>query len=123
MALATTILGIALAAAVPAAGDGAGLTDPTRPVDYLPASARAQPLPEELIDWRLTAVRIGATDRSAVLNGKVVRAGDSVGRARVLEINPGIVTVEFDRRQVEVRLHAAGVKTKTKANSETSVKP
>lgn len=123
MGTTTAIIAIALAATVATAGEGAGLTDPTRPVDYLPASARTQVLPEELIDWRLTAVRIGATDRTAVLNGKVVRAGDSVGRATVTEINPGIVTVELDRRLVQVRLHGAGVKTPTKANSETSVNP
>lgn len=111
------ISGITLAAAL--AGDTGSLPDPTRPVDYLPASAQAQPLPGELIDWRLTAVRIGREDRSAVLNGKVVHAGESVGRARIIEIRPGAVLVEFDRKQLEVRLH--GVPVKKQITDKTSI--
>jgi hypothetical protein len=103
--------GITLIAAL--AGDPGSLTDPTKPVDYLPASALAQPLPDELVDWRLTAVRIGKEDRSAVLNGKVVRAGDAVGRARVLEIKPGIVVVDFDRKRLEIRMFGAEFKKPT----------
>ena len=100
--------GLAVAAVTAAPPDA--LTDPTKPVDYLPPSAQAQLLPDEMANWHLTAVRIGKDDRSAVLNGKVVRAGDAVGRARVMEIKPGIVVVEFDRKQVDVRLYGAGVK-------------
>ncbi len=105
------------------ADDAGALTDPTKPVDYLPASALAQPLPDELVDWRLTAVRIGKDDRSAVLNGKVVRAGDAVGRAKVLEIKSGTVVVELDRRQVEVRLYGTWVKKQSTRNMESSVQP
>lgn len=112
---------VGMAAAAVLATDSGTLTDPTRPVDYLPASALAQPLPEELVDWRLTAVRIGKDGSSAVLNGKVVRAGDVVGRARVLEIKPGIVVVDFDRKRLEVRLHGAGVKKQTAQKSALPV--
>ena len=113
--------GLAVAAVTAASPDA--LTDPTRPVDYMPASARAQPLPDEMANWHLTAVRIGKDDRSAVLNGKVVRAGDAVGRARVLEIKPGIVVVEFDRKQVDVRLYGVGVKKQSTGKTENPVKP
>ena len=109
MASLTWMAGLAVATAL--AADSDMLVDPTKPVDYLPASALAQP--DELVDWRLTAVRIGKDGSSAVLNGKIVRAGDVVGRARVLEIKPGIVVVDFDRKRLEVRLHGAGVKKQT----------
>lgn len=89
-----------------------GLTDPTRPSDYLPSSTLSQPLPDELADWHLTAVRIGKEGSSAVLNGRVVRPGDRVGRARVLEIKPGAVTVELDLKRVEVNLYSRGVSKK-----------
>ncbi len=113
--------GLAVAAAATLPSDM--LTDPTKPVDYLPASARVQPLPDEMVNWRLTAVRIGKDDRSAVLNGKVVRAGDAIGRARVVEIKPGIVVVELDRKQLDVRLYGVGVKKQTTRKTENPVKP
>jgi MSHA biogenesis protein MshK len=118
----TWMAGLAVAAVTATAPDG--LTDPTRPVDYLPASAQAQPLPDELVNWRLTAVRIGKAGNSAVLNGKIVRVGDMVGRARISEIKPGLVVVELDRRQEEVRLHGAWVKKlAAQHKNESAVKP
>lgn len=111
--------GLVVAAVV--AADTGGMADPTRPVDYLPMSALTQPLPEELVDWRLTAVRIGKDDSSAVLNGRIVRTGDQVGRARVVEIRPGIVVVDFDRRRVEVRLFSGDVHKQKAKQSDASV--
>lgn len=103
--------------AVAAGGAVAGATpldDPTRPADFA-GSGDVAPLPEELVDWRLTAVRIGAESRTAVLNGAIVRTGDLVGQARVMEIKPGAVIVELGHRQLEVRLYDGGtMKTKTK---------
>jgi hypothetical protein len=119
MPVATMMLPLVLAATVN--GDAAGLTDPTRPVDYLPAAAAA-PLPEAMTDWKLTAVRIGAADRSAVLNGKVVRTGDVLGRARITEIRPGAVLVEYDRREVEVRLNGMSVKKKSAEAASEAVR-
>ena len=119
MASLTWMAGLAVATAL--AADSDTLVDPTKPVDYLPASALAQPLPDELVDWRLTAVRIGRDGSSAVLNGKIVRAGDTVGRARVLEIKPGIVVVDLDRKRLEVRLYGAGVKKQKSQQSDLPV--
>ena len=114
--------GLAVVAATTAPSDT--LTDPTKPVDYLPDSGQTRPLADELADWRLTAVRISKGGNSAVLNGKIVRVGDLVGRARISEIKPGLVVVELDRRQEEVRLHGAWVKKlATQQKSESAVKP
>jgi MSHA biogenesis protein MshK len=109
------LAGLAIMAAL--AAEPAGLTDPTRPVDYLPASARTQPLPEELVDWRLSAVRIAPEGTSAILNGKVVRVGDAVGTARILEIKPGVVVVEYNRKRLEVSLFGTAVKRQAKGIS------
>ena len=113
--------GLAVVAATMAPSDT--LTDPTKPVDYLPDSGQTRPLVDELADWRLTAVRISKDGNSAVLNGKIVRVGDIVGRARVADIKPGMVIVDLDRRQQDIRLHGAWVKKQTTHKIETPVKP
>ena len=109
----TGIWMVGLAVAAVTSTDSGSLTDPTRPVDYLPPSALTQQLPVDLMDWRVTAVRIGKDGRSAVLNGKIVRAGDIVDRAHIVEIGPGMVVVDIDRKRIELRLHGRDVKTQT----------
>lgn len=111
----------ALAVMAAIAAENGAMTDPTRPMDYMPASALSQPLPEELMDWRLTAVRIGKDGGSAVLNGRIVREGDQVGRARVVEIKPGIVVVDFERKRLEVRLFTGGVHKQKAKQADASV--
>ena len=113
------MVGLAVAAAT--GTDPGTLADPTRPVDYLPPSALTQQLPIDLMDWRVTAVRIGKDGRSAVLNGKVVRAGDVMDRVRIVEIGPGIVVVDIDRKRLELRLHGVDVKTQTTQKPVTPV--
>lgn len=109
------------AAAGSAESGGRSLADPTRPADVA-ESGFVAPLPEGLMDWRLTAVRIGRESRTAVLNGAIVRTGDLVGQARVLEIRPGSVIVELGHRQLEVRLYDGGI-TKTKSKQATNPEP
>ena len=105
------MVGLVVAAAT--SPDSGGLTDPTRPVDYLPPSALPQNASDEFMNWHVTAVRIGKNDKSAVLNGKIVRAGDIVDRARIVEIGPGMIVVDIDRKRLELRLHGPNVKTQT----------
>ena len=83
----------------------AGLSDPTRPADYSePAIMELYELPKELIEWKVTVIRISANERSAVINGKLVRIGDEIGPARIIEINPGNVILDYEDKQVVVRL-------------------
>jgi len=117
MGLGTWMAGLAVAATL--AADSHALVDPTKPVDYVPISA--QTLPDEFAVWRLTAVRIGKNGRSAVLNGKIVRAGDVLGKARIVEIGPGTVIVDVDRKRLELQLHGAAVKTQITQKSAIPV--
>lgn len=86
----------------------AELPDPTRPATYIVDNV--QPVffedinVKERINWKLSAIRISDKDRTAILNGKLVRAGDDIGPAKVLEINPLSVVINHEERKLIVRL-------------------
>jgi MSHA biogenesis protein MshK len=97
----------------------AELPDPTRPVNYseaLPQVIEVHELPKELIDWRVTAIRIKDRDRSAIVNGQLVRVGDQIGTAKILEINPAAVVLDYEKKQVYVRLFSDVVDKKLSKN-------
>jgi len=96
LALAAALVG-ALAAA-PAAADSA-LPDPTRPAVQRSATAQA-PAPR----WHLESTLVSPERRLAVIDGRMVRAGDRLGDAQVLEIGPDQVTLRSDERIVHLRL-------------------
>jgi hypothetical protein len=60
------------------------LDDPTRPPGHrlvLPGGARST-----VTTWRVSAIYLSAGQRSAIINGRLVRTGSRVGGARVVEI-------------------------------------
>jgi len=79
------------------------LPDPTRPATFQTATV-IQDLPAELIDWTVTAIRISERDRSAIVNGRIVRTGEMIGPARILEIQSTQVVLDYDNRRVAVKL-------------------
>jgi hypothetical protein len=107
--LSTIILGV-ISALVAAAESGVELPDPTRPYAYAAAVEVRQDLPAGQVQWRLNGIRIREDERSAILNGTLVRAGDTVGGARVLEINPAEVVLLQDSQKVVVKLMLSGIK-------------
>lgn len=90
------------------------LPDPTRPANYIVKDT--EPVFIELIDtnekisWRVTAIRISADDRSAIVNGKLVRVGDEIRSALISEINPLSVIIDYEDRKLIVRLFNNQVK-------------
>lgn len=93
-----TWLGIAAWLAVPLAGAGE-LGDPTRP-SYLPeAPARSASAPAAP-SWRVESIIVSSGRRLAVINGRVVGVNDRVNAARVVEILPYEVRLEY---QGEIR--------------------
>lgn len=91
----------------------AELPDPTRPATYITDDAEPVYFEEinfiEKINWKLSAIRISSSDRTAILNGKLVRAGDVVGPAKVLEINPLSIVIDHEERKLIVRLYKTKV--------------
>ena len=80
-----------------------GLPDPTRPAEYRETMVM-QDLPPELLEWKVTAIRISDNDRTAIVNGRIVRPGDTIGAAKLLEILPYQVILDYDNRKVAVKL-------------------
>lgn len=100
------------------------LPDPTRPPDYQD-TVFMQDLPQEMIDWRVTAIRLSDMDRTAIINGIIVREGETVGTAKVIEIQPIHVILEYNGRKAAVRLFSdmAVRKPSGVAESTESVTP
>ena len=99
----------------------AELPDPTQPADYFvaPQVVEENELPKDLIDWHVTAIRINDKndDRSAIVNGQLVRAGDQIGPAKVVEIKPASVVLDYDNKHVVVRLFSNIVEKKITTNT------
>ncbi|MDX1518891.1 MAG: hypothetical protein R3318_02130 [Gammaproteobacteria bacterium] len=91
------------------------LTDPTRPYDY-----REEPefieieVPEESTEWHLNGIRIRGDIRSAILNGKTIREGETIGNARVLTINPTSIVLEEGDKHLVIKLLDTRVKKPVK---------
>jgi len=86
------------------------LPDPTRPVGYN-EMVTVQEVPGQLVEWKLTAIRISGAERSAIVNNKLVRVGEIIGSAKVLEIGADGVTLIHNNKPLKIRLY-----------SETSIK-
>ena len=100
------------------------LPDPTRPAEYQ-AALIVQDLPKELVDWKVTAIRISDNDRTAILNGDIVRVGDTTGPAKILEIQPTQVILDYDNSKVAVRLFSDVAMRKpvtSKINTESEIR-
>jgi len=97
------------------------LPDPTRPFGYgiePVVIVEEEELPREQINWRLSGVRIAPDDRSAILNGKLLRKGGMVDGAEVVEINPDSVLIDFDNKRIRIDLLTLDIKQKNTAENE-----
>ena len=85
------------------------LPDPTRPANYSASFSSAPVVARERPDFRVRAIRISEQDRSAIINGMLVRVGDEVGTAKVSEIKNQEVVLDYERKQVRIPLYARNV--------------
>jgi hypothetical protein len=90
-------------------GLAAALPDPTRPYQY-GAQVEIEQVLDEKVQWRLSGIRINENKRSAILNGKLVKEGDKLDGAVVLEIKPAAVTLQQDDKRLVVRLLLSNIK-------------
>ena len=80
-----------------------GLKDPTRPYAWQEVRPVVE-IPHEVMEWRVTAVRIGEHGRSAIVNGQLVHVGESLGEARVTAIGAREVVLDYQGKAVRVGL-------------------
>lgn len=99
------------------------LPDPTKPFgfDIEPELIIQQPTDRQKnVTWQLTGIRIAKSDRSAILNGRVVRVGDSVNGARVLEIEPAWVVIEHEKKRIRLELLDYDIKQNNRAMAQNN---
>ena len=87
-------LGLTLCFAAIDTAAGERLPDPTRPPIGHQAALRrlAQDAPAQ---FRVTAIKIGESERKAIINDRLLNEGDRLGEAVVVEIAPGRVTLDY----------------------------
>jgi len=103
----------------PGAGT-ATLPDPTRPPDYTPNPFIVEPEQQET-DFNLTAVRIDETSRSVIINGKLLREGDRIESAQILEIHPAHVILDYEDKRLVVRLYSSFSKTTSDSRNKMKI--
>lgn len=87
------------------AGAGAAtLPDPTRPADYLARVEAPANQDSSAANFTLTGIRIDAEDRTAIVNGNLIRVGDTVAGAKLLEIDAAAVVLQYERKRLMLRL-------------------
>ena len=101
------------------------LADPTKPPDFqtMPSVPMSGNIPEEVTNYRLNAVKIGAKSRWAIINSERVEEGDKVGPAQILKIQPSQVLIDYNGQQITLSLLAHDVKTPLHGSQPQGVKP
>ncbi|MGB1800813.1 MAG: hypothetical protein ACPHLK_08300 [Gammaproteobacteria bacterium] len=86
------------------------MPDPTRPANYLVETNEPvfvevfSETTKEQVSWTLSAVRISDKDKTAIVNGELVRVGDEINQAKVLEIHSQSVLINHENQRLIVRL-------------------
>jgi hypothetical protein len=96
---------------------GQTLPDPTRPANYSVRLAASEELPQQFINWDVRAIRTAESGRNAVVNGRLVKIGDEIDTARIVDITPDSVVLDYDRRQLVLRLLPEDIKKKRTESS------
>ena len=91
---------------------GETLPDPTRPANYAGSMAVQQELPDKLINWKVRAIRTSERGRNAIVNGRLVKVGDEVDSATIVDITSDTVVLSHDRKQLVLRLVPWDIKQK-----------
>ena len=105
---------------LPAAVAAATLPDPTEPPNY--SAIDRQVVVEVNKGWKLSAIKIGRDGNSAIINGLVVSEGAEIGSAKLIQISPTQVVLDYDGKHVPLKLLQRNVKTRTQSNLGTAGK-
>ena len=96
--------------------DAATIKDPTKPPNHLFTLApKAAKTKRKIQKLNLTSIYLSSLGSSAVINGKRVKAGDTVANARVISIELDGVRMYRNGSKFKVLLVPLVVKTKTES--------
>ena len=91
--------------------------DPLRPPGYRHAGASA-PAKRAAPSWHVDEILISDSRRVAIVNSISVKKGEHVNGARVVAIEPGYVTLEYNNKLITARLKMVPVKRRVTARAE-----
>ena len=97
----------------------AELPDPTQPA----AGPPVLPDGNVEVNWVLSLIKTTAAERTAVLNGRLVRKGDVLDSAQVVRIGPASVVLRRDGQRREVKLAGQPVKRYGVRPTESAQQP
>jgi MSHA biogenesis protein MshK len=93
-----------------AAWAGATLPDPTRPPPSAPAAVpSAGAVADAPESYAVQSIVFGTTRRLAVINGRQVHEGSTLGEARVVQIQRDVVILEIHGQRRPVPMYASVV--------------
>lgn len=89
--------------------------DPLRPPGYRTAGVSAN---RSAPSWHVDEILISDSRRVAIVNAISVKQGEHVNGARVVAIEPGYVTLEYNNKLITARLRMVPVKRRATARAE-----
>lgn len=98
-----------------AGAESGALGDPTRPTALHEVRAQDRAAVKGP-RWQLQSTLVAADRRVAVINGRQLRVGESVDGATVVDIRADGVTLQVDRRRMDLRLHPQSTSIRNGAN-------
>lgn len=99
----------AVASLLLAVSVSAELRDPTQPPVVHQSAVRRLEI-REPTSYKVTAIKISGDEKKALINGQLLAEGENIGEARVLEIGPDAVIVEYLSEQRRLSLLPQRVK-------------
>lgn len=91
---------------------GDPLPDPTRPANYSQVTEIKAKLPNEFRNWNVRAIRTSDNGRNAIVNGTLVKVGDEIDSAKIIDITRNTVVLAYDSKQLVLKLIPAEIKKK-----------
>jgi len=89
-------------------GGEATLPDPMQPPQVEAASTAKERKPHP--SWRLQSILVSPARRVAIINGHRLTTGERVGGARLVSIHPDHVILNYQGRNLELRLPLVNLK-------------
>ena len=91
------------------------VSDPTRPYEFIDEPEFIEiDVEEDSVDWRLKGIRIVGDKRTAILNGMIIREGETIENAKVLTINSTSVVLQSGSQHLVIKMLDASVKKPVK---------
>lgn len=79
------------------------ITDPMQPPNMRGDSVK-HITKSKTAKWRLTSVLIGQKRRLATINGKILSIGEKINGAKLIDIQPSVITLNVENRNIIIKL-------------------